>query len=453
MRDLFVSDVTRNSVATMFAAVALVLLAACANIAGLLVARVKTAGSLGSGARSAGPTADQRRFQSVLVAAQIAVSLVLIVGAALLSRSVMRLQDADAGFDPAPLASLRFYIAGDAYDDPAARAAVIARVVDRLSALPGVAAAAVTGSIPADDGAAVVRVETDLTGDAAMGIGASVIPVNPAFWDTLGLRLGEGRTFTEAEAADPETQAVIVGRRLAARLWPGQPAVDRVFHVRDQAGRHAYRVVGVSPDLVYEELGEETEQSQLVFYVPHAGRPYRTLAALLRVEGDPASVLQPARAAVRAVDPSFAAFDTLTMANRRNATLWGERFIGSTFGLFAIMALLLACLGTYGLTAYSAAQRAREIGVRLAIGATRPQILRLLLTRGARLAVAGALAGLPLAALAARGMRGMLYDMTPWDPVLWLSMPLVLVAAVLVASYVPAHRASGADPARALRAD
>ena len=548
MRNLFVSDGTRNSLTTMFAAVGLVLLAACANIAGLLVARgigrqreltvraalgarraslvrllfaesailaaagglagvliaawglralmgsmyepppawaipevnvavlafaalasgvcaiaagllpawrvsrVKTAGSLGSGARSAGPSADQRRFQSVLVAAQIAVSLVLIVGAALLSRSVMRLQDADAGFDPAPLASLRFYIAGDAYDDPAARAAVIGRVVDRLSALPGVAAAAVTGSIPADDGAAVVRIETDLTGDAAAGIGASVIPVNPAFWNTLGLRIVEGRTFTEAEAADPDTQAVVVGRRLADRLWPGQPAVDRVFHVR-QAERHAYRVVGVSPDLVYEELGEETEQSQLVLYVPHASLPYRTLAALLRVEGDPGSVLQPARAAVRAVDPSFAAFDTLTMTNRRNATLWGERFMGSTFGLFAIMALLLACLGAYGLTAYSAAQRAREIGVRLAIGATRAHVLRLLLTRGVRLALAGALAGLPLAALAARAMSGMLYDMSPWDPALWLSMPLVLVAAVLLASYVPAHRASGADPAKALRAD
>ena len=549
MRDLFVTDGTRNSVTTMFVAVGLVLLAACANIAGLLIARgvgrqreltvraalgarradlvrllfaesiivaaagglagvfiaawglrgllasmyeappawampevngavlafaamaaavcaiaagllpawrvsrVKTAGSLGSGARAAGPTADQRRFQSGLVVAQIAVSLVLIVGAALLSRSVMRLQDADAGFDPAPLASLRFYIAGDAYDDPAARAAAIARVVDRLSALPGVTAAAVTGSIPADDGAAVVRIETELTAGVSQDIGASIIPVNAAFWETLGLRVTGGRTFTPAEAADPATDAVIVGRRLAERLWPGEPAVDRVFHVRDQTGRRAYRVVGVSPDLVYEELGEETEQSQLVLYVPHARLPYRTLAALLRVEGDPGAVLPPARAAVRAVDPSFAAFDTLTMTNRRNATLWGERFVGSTFGLFAIMALLLACLGTYGLTAYSAAQRAREIGVRLAIGATPAQIRRLLVTRGVRLAVAGAIAGLPLAALAARGLSRMLYDMSPWDPVLWLSLPLVIVGAVLLASYVPARRASAADPARALRAD
>ena len=549
MRDLFVSSGTRRSITTMFVAVALVLLAACANIAGLLVARgigrqreltvraalgasrsdlmrllfaesavlavaggaaglliaawglrllltsmyepppawatpevnirvlifaalasaacavaagllpalrvsrVRAAGSLGSGSRSAGPTTDQRRLQSTLVAAQIAVSLVLVVGAGLLSMSVMRLQRTDAGFDPAPLASLRFYIAGDAYDDPAARAQAIERVADRLFALPGARAAAVTGSIPADDGAAVVRIETDLTAGVDEGIGASVIPVNAAFWDALGLRIGEGRAFTAAEAADPASGAAVVGRRLADRLWPGQPAVDRVFHVREPAGRRAYRVVGVSPDLVYEELGEETDQSRLVFYVTHAQRPYRTLAAIVRVDGDPALVLQPARAALRSVDPAIAAFDTLTMADRRDATMWGERFMGSTFAVFGVMGLLLACLGTYGLTAYAAAQRAREIGVRLAIGATRAHILRMLLSRGARLALAGAAIGLPLAGAAAAAMRGLLFEVSPWDLRLWIALPVLLIGAVLLASYPPAHRASSADPARALRAD
>ena len=550
MRDLFVSDGLRLGLASMFTAVALVLLAACANIAGLLVARgigrqreltvraalgasrgdlvrllltesamlsvlgggaglliaawglralmasmpeppplwaspaidvralvftalasaacalaaglvpalrvsrVRAAGSLTSGARSLGPSADQRRLQSLLVAAQVAMSLVLIVGAALLARSVMRLQHADAGFNPAPLASLRFYIAGDAYDDAAPRARAVARVLDNLEALPGVRAAAITGSIPADDGAAIVRIETSLMADPAEGIGASAIPVSARFWDAMGLQV-DGRTFTQAEIDAPDGDVVIVSRALAARLWPGESAADRVFHVRQPEGRRAFRVIGVSPDMVYEEIGEETEQSRFVVYVPHSrtGYRYRTLAAILRVDGDPATVLQPSRAAVRGVDPAFATFDTLTMAGRRATTQWSERFMGRTFGVFAGMGLLLACLGAYGLTAYSAAQRAREIGVRLAIGATRADILRLLLTRGVRLALAGALVGLPLAALAASAMRGMLFEISPWDPALWATVPLLLVAVVLLASYLPAHRASGADPARALRAD
>ena len=549
MRDLYVSAGTRRNISTMFAAVALVLLVACANIAGLLVARgigrqrelalrtalgasrgslvrllftesavlaaaggvagliiaawglrllltsmyepppawttpevnvrvllfvalasaacaiaagllpawrislVRAAGSLGSGTRSAGPTTDQRRLQSLLVAAQIAVSLVLIVGAALLSMSVTRLQSADAGFNPAPLASLRFYIAGDAYNDAAARAAVIQRVADRLAALPGATAVAVTGSIPADDGAAIVRIEPDNMTTDDEGFGASVIPVSASFWDAVGLRLASGRAFTDVESADASAAVAVVSRRLADRLWPGESAVDRVFTVREPGGRVAYRVVGVSPDLVYEELGEQSEQAQLVFYVTHARRPYRTLAAIVRAAGDPGALLQPARAAVRAVDPAFAAFDTLTMTSRRDATMWGERFMGSTFSVFAVMGLLLACLGTYGLTAYAAAQRAREIGVRLAIGATRGHILRMLLSRGARLALIGAAVGLPLAGLAASAMRGMLFEISPWDPALWATVPFLLVAVVLVASYLPAHRASGADPARALRAD
>lgn len=548
MRDLFVSTNTQRSVSTMFVAVALVLLTACANIAGLLVARgvgrqrelavraslgasrrdlvrllfaestvvaaaggavgllmaswglrallasiyepppawttpainaqvlafvalasgacavlagllpalrvsrVRGVGALGSGTRSVGPTADQRRFQGLLVGAQVALSLVLVAGAVLLSLSVMRLQRADAGFDPGPLASLRFYIAGDAYDDPTERARAIERVAEALTALPSVSATAVTGSIPADDGGETVIVDMGAGVRDEDGLAVSIIPVNPAFWEALGLAL-EGRTFTAGEATDIASDAVVVGRRLAERLWPDGDAIGRVFHVNDRSGRHAYRVVGVSPDLVYEELGEETEQSRLVFYVTHAQRPYRTLAALLRVDGDPGVVLQPARAAIRSVDPAFAAFDTLTMTQRRDATMWGERFMGTTFALFALMGLLLASLGAYGLTAYAAAQRSREIGVRVAVGATRAHILRLLLSRGVRLAMIGVIVGLPFAALAARGLSGQLFEMSPWTPGVWVTVPVVIFAAVLLASFIPALRASGADPARALSAD
>jgi predicted permease len=431
--------------------------AAAALLSGLLPAwrlsRTIAAGALGSGSRTAGGAPDQRRVQSILVAAQVAASLTLVITATMLSLSITRLARADAGFDPAPLASLRFYIAGDQYDDPARRAQVVARVVERLASIPGVSAAAATGSIPADDGAAVVRVEPPDRADGSEGLGVSMIPVTSGFWTAMGLTLPEGRTFTESESVDPESASIIVSRALAHRMWPGQTAVGRVLPVSEPARRSDYRVVGVAPDLVYEELGEETDQSRLVFYAPYARLGYRTVAAVVRTTGDPAAVLQSSRAAVRSVDPAFAAFDLQTMQDRRDATQWGERFLGRTFGVFAAMGLLLACVGAYGLTAYSAAQRTREIGVRLAIGARRADIIGLLVWRGAWLTFAGVVCGLPLAALAAHAMRGLLFEGSPWEPWPWAAAPLLLAAAVFVASFLPARRASLADPVAALRRD
>jgi ABC-type antimicrobial peptide transport system permease subunit len=139
------------------------------------------------------------------------------------------------------------------------------------------------------------------------------------------------------------------------------------------------------------------------------------------------------------------------MTERRKVTGWGERFLGRTFGAFAVTALFLACFGVYGLTAHAAAERRREIGIRLAIGATRRDIIRLLVGRGAWLAVVGGLAGLPLAFAASRLVAGLLFQVSPWDPQVWLGLPVTLIAAVLGASFLPARRAGRLDPAVALR--
>jgi putative ABC transport system permease protein len=243
----------------------------------------------------------------------------------------------------------------------------------------------------------------------------------------------------------------IVNRSLAARFWPGQEALGRQLTVATTSGVDAFRVVGVAPDLVYEELGEETAQSKLNVYVPYGRAAWRTMALMLRTAGDPAGVAPSVRGAIREVDPASAPFDMQTMIERRRSTSWGERFMGNVFAGFGFSALLLACLGAYGLTAYSAAQRTREIGVRLAIGARRADILRLLIGRGARLAVIGIAVGAPIAAAAAGGVQRLLFRVSPWDAGVWAMVPIALVAAVLLASYAPAHQASRIDPAAALR--
>ena len=549
LRDLFVNDATRGGLSAMLAAVALVLLAGCANVASLLIARgigrareltVRSAlgagrarlvrlliaesvvltgvgaaiallaaawgidalvasmpepapywaevrldarvilfataatlvtaiasgllpavrmsrvnvsaGHLHGGRAGAGPS--QRRLQALLVSAQVALSLALLIGASLLARSSMALQHADIGIETDRLLSGRFYVAGDAYDEPSARAAVIDRLTARLAELPGAAAAGATGAIPGDDGGAGIRLLPDGGGvEPDEQVGAQLVPASATLFDALGLTLLDGRTFTPEESRDPATRAVLVSARLAQRFWPGESAVGRRLRVVHPSETADHRIVGVVPDMTYEELGEESEQSRLVVYVPMVQAGWRTLALMVRTDGDPAALAPALRRVVREVDPAFATYDVLTMSRRRAVTTWGERFIGRTFALFSLTALALACIGVYGLTAHAAAQRRTEIGVRLAIGAQPADIVRLLLRRGVLLALLGLAAGLPLAIAAARMVAGLLFRVSPWDAQVWTLLPLLLVAAVLLASFVPARRASRLNPLDALRAE
>ena len=433
---------------TLLAAVASGLLPA------LRTTRAQTSHDVLHTGRSSSASPNQRRLQGSLVVAQVALSFALLVAATLLARSVATRQHADIGFDDSSMLSLRVYIAGDAYDDPVARARTVDQIVKRLRDVPGVHTAAATGAIPGDDGGDVVRLIPPLPdGSQDRELGAQMIPITSTLFDTLGLSLLDGRTFDSAEADRVDGDSVIVSQRLANLFWPGQSAVGRELRAHGNDSIASFRVVGVAPDLVYEELGEETAQSRLIVYVPYVRAGWRTMSLLVRARTAPASVASTARAAVRSVDPVFAPYDLMTMIERRWVTSWGEHFIGRTFSAFAIVALLLACVGAYGLTAHSAAQRTREIGVRLAIGAQRSDIVRLLLGRGARLALIGGLAGLPLAIGAAKLVEGLLFQTSPWTASVWIVLPAALLAAVLLASFLPARRASFTDPAVALRHD
>ena len=434
------------------AALSAVTAIACGLLPALRLTRVEASKSTLQTGRQQGATKDQRRLQGSLVAAQVAVSLALLVAATLLARSAMQLQHADAGFDPRPLLTLRLYLAGDAYDTTTAREQALRRVIDRLNVLPGVSAAAATGAIPSDDGGDGIRLVPDgAAANRTEEIGAQMIPITPAFFDATGARLIDGRTFTVDEGSRADADVVIVNRSLAMRFWPGEPPIGRLLRVADGTTVVALRVIGVAPDLVYEELGEETAQSKLNVYVPYGRAGWRTMGLIVRASGDPGVVAASARRAILELDRGIAAFDVQTMTERRLSTSWSERFIGNTFAAFCLAALLLACVGAYGLTAYSAAQRTREIGVRMAIGADRRDILKLLLERGTRLALIGVVVGTPLAIASAAGVQGLLFRVSPWDPAVWAVMPMTLVAAVLFASLAPARRASRIDPATALR--
>ena len=408
-----------------------------------------------SGARTASDAPAHRRLQRALVVGQVAVGFALLVGAGLLVRSGHALVTADGGFNPDPLLSLRVYIAGDQYDPIAARTTLVGEIVRRVSALPGVDAAGATSSIPTDDGGAAVRVLPP-AGNAE--IGAMAMSVTPTFWDALGLSLEEGRVFAGTETTDPRGDAVIINHGLAERLWPGASAVDRTFRLVTATDSSTVRVVGVSPDLVYEEFSETTPQSQLNVYLPYVRTGSRAQALIVRARQvspkGPAATLAPLiREEIRTIDPGLAVFDVMTMRERRSYNHWGNVFIGRTFSAFAGVTLLLACIGAYGSAAFNVNYRRREIGVRLAVGATPGDVLRLFLAGGLRLAAVGAVVGIPVALVTARVLEPTLFRVTPWEASLWLGPPLVLMAVVLLASYLPARRASHVDPVTVLRTD
>lgn len=400
---------------------------------------------------SLGPAAQ--RVQGVLAVAQVALCLALLVGANLMIRSFLALQTADIGFEYRSLLTVRAYLAGDAYDEVAARAALFTRAVDALRALPGVTAAAATTSIPADDGGGGVRLTVDDRPSSDDDLPASSIAVTEGLFDALGVSLTHGRTFTAAETVDPAARVTIINSRLAERLWPAQTALDRRIGIRGANTITWLRVIGVAPDVQYEELGEETDASQMNIYVPYAVSGARTMAFVVRTAGEPQALMQPVRDALRRVHAGLPLFELMPMTERRRFLTWEQEFFGQMMGTFAAVALLLACIGVYALLSYAARRRTQEIGVRLALGARPNDVVWLFVRQGGIIGLGGLAAGLALSIGVARALSSSLWGVEAIDVALFVTIAAALFAVVLLASYWPARRASRIDPIAALRSE
>jgi putative ABC transport system permease protein len=419
----------------------------------LRAARASVIGDLKDSSRgvSLGPSAQ--RVQSGLAIVQVALCLALLVGANLMIRSFLALQNADLGFDHRPLVTARAYLAGDAYDDVKTRAAFFARAVAALQQLPGVQAAAATTSIPGDDGGGTVRLVVDGQATVEQDVPASSIGVTPELFDALGVRLLEGRTFSGTEASDPSARVTVVNARLAERLWPGESAVDRRVGVRTSTDVTWFRVIGVAPDVQYEEIGEETQSSILNMYVPYALNGSRTMAFIVRAGSSPTLLTQPVRDALRQLHAGLPLYEVMPMTERRRFTTWEQRFFGQMMGTFAAVALLLACIGVYGLLSYAARRRTQEIGVRLALGARPNDVVWLFVRQGSWIAAGGLMLGIGLAVGLARALSGTLWGVDALDVRLFAGMAAALLVVVMAASYWPARQAARTDPVTALRTD
>jgi putative ABC transport system permease protein len=245
----------------------------------------------------------------------------------------------------------------------------------------------------------------------------------------------------------------VINARLARRLWPDGSAVGRRIGLVGDGDIAWLRIVGVSPDLLYEEPGEQTEQSRLNLHVPYALSAPRSMAILIRSDGNPGSLVAPARNALRRVHAGLPVFDIRTMAEVRRFTTWEQQFFGTTMGAFAAAALLLACVGVYALLAYAARRRTHEIGVRLALGAEPRDVVVLLVKQAGRIGALGLTIGFALAVAVARLLSGQIFEVNAFDPWMFATTGSVLLAVVLAAAYLPARRAARLDPTIALRVE
>jgi predicted permease len=388
------------------------------------------------------------RTRRVFVAAQVALSVVLLVAAGLFLRSLQQAAAIDAGFDPAGVDIVAFDLSIDGYDEQRGQA-FLDDVLARIRDMPGVRGAAFAIDLPLDLGSHGSPVFPEGWNAAAgtSGMGTAFNVVSEGYFETLSIDIERGRSFENGDR-EGSVPVVIVSRTFAERAWPGDDPVGR--RVRDNANTDWMTVVGVASDVKNQMLSEEPEP---MIYYPVRQR-YRP-AALLVVRGDAAAgrTTDAMLATLRDVDPAL----SLDLPQRLEAyTAIGilpQRIGAIITASLGVIALLLSAIGVYGVIAYMVSQRTREIGIRVALGARRADLVRLVLRGGLALALPGLGIGLLLAFGVSRVMRGFILGVAPGDPVTFLLMPAILLAAIVLASLGPARRASAVEPLKALRTD
>jgi putative ABC transport system permease protein len=392
-----------------------------------------------------------RRWRTLFVAGQVSVAFVLLAGAGLLVRSYSRLLAVDPGFVPDQVLVAPVFLDARSYKRETTRA-YYGALESRLAAIPGVVSVGSATALPTSplgpDFERPVWAEdrtSPLPGEVQQ---ADVRIATPGYFDTLGMRLVRGRGFGPEDGPDASL-VVIVSDALARRLWPGADSVGRMLTVDySTAGTYPYQVVGVVGDIRFRGLRSDPRPE---IYMPHAQRPYLVLNVAVRAAGDPALLIPSVRQALRDVDPMQPAHSITPLSDLVGATVARDRFAMRTVLAFALTSLALAILGLYGVLSYSVRQRVPEIGVRMALGAGRRDVLALVLREGVRIVLAGLVAGLGATLLLTRGLRSLLFGIGPHDLPTYAAVAVLLALTAMLAACIPARRAAATDPLVALR--
>jgi predicted permease len=420
----------------------------------LNASRPDLADALRASGEASQPSGERRTFglrvRGLLVVAQVALAVVLLIGASLLLESFAQLTGIDPGFRSTNLLTMQIALPRSRYD-ARKQAAFFEELIEHVDALPGVGAAAVTRTLPMSariaTAAAVVEQPTVDLKDRPQ---AQMQTISPDYFRTLGVPLRRGRAFNDHDRLEFQATPAVINENFAHRLWPAYPRGQSPIgmHVLLGSGTRPWDIVGIVADV--HERGLDTDAMPEV-YLPLALNPIPTAALVVRTNGDPHRFVNSVRAQVLAMDRDQAVSNVKTMDEMIGDSIGQRRLTLILLGSFAAAALLLAIVGIYGVIAYSVSQRTRELGIRRALGAPRSDILRLILGQSLGLALAGVAIGIGAAFALTRLMTSLLFHVRPTDPATFAGIALIFIVVAVAAGYLPARRATRIDPLAALR--
>ena len=385
--------------------------------------------------------------KSVLVAAEVALAVVLFTGAGLMIKSFGRLTTTRSGVDPDHVLTVRLTVPGPARNSEN----FFTEVEARLAALPGALSAGRADCHAFAGGCSSTLIwfrDRPPVPEGSEPL-VNIVWASADYFKTMRIPLLRGRMFASGDRMGAP-KVVLVNETAARRFWPGEDPVGKPIGVAEAGFEDRAEVIGVAADVRY---GRMDEAPQPGVYVPYAQSPVGNCMLFVRSAGNPASLIPAVRRAVMAVNHTVPTYDIKTMNERIRAASSRARFSTVLLGVFAAIALVLAVVGVYGVMSYLVTQRTREMGIRMALGARRGDVVSLVLRRGAALALAGLAAGVPAALAATRVLATLLYDVKPSDPQTYILTAVAIAAAALFASYLPALRASSVDPSSALRSE
>ena len=393
-------------------------------------------------------------LRRALVVGELALSVMLVVGAGLLVRSFIRLQQVPPGFNPSNVLTLELTMTGQKYGDVTAVLDTYRDIWTRLSALPGVSAVGGVSALPLSQkmawGPITVEGRTPQPGEAFINVDQRVVSLD--YFRAMQIPLRRGRLFGEQDISSAP-RVIVIDERMAAELWPRQdPIGRRVRRGGFDASTTApwMTVVGVVGGVKQDALDAE---SRAAMYLPHLQGPTRALTVVIRGPSSPEALTESVRKQIRALDPELPMYRVTSMAARLEESLAERRFAMLLLALFAALALGLAAVGIYGVMAYFVTQGTRELGIRMALGASPRAILLLVVRQGAGVAAAGLVLGLVAAFALSRSMESLLFGVSATDPLTFIAVPVVLALVAVLACYVPARRAAKIDPTVSLRSE
>jgi predicted permease len=409
----------------------------CGLTPALQAARQDITGRLRDGSAASGTR--RTLLSNTLVVGQLALSLVLLVAAGLFLRALDRGRQMDPGFDPAGVATMSLNTASWGYDETRGRE-FYRLLRERVEAIPRVTAVSTSGFLPLAMGRSGGDIEV-----AGTAVPIEYVNVDRDYFAVLRLPIVGGRAF---DATDDERapRVAVINETLARRQWPDGNAIGSTFVARGGT----VRIIGIARDAKYANL---TEATPSFVYFPMAQSWSGGQTLLVRTTADPVTLGPILRDAVRDIDPALPPPTVTTLERETSIVLLPQRVAASVTGVLGALGLMLAAVGLYGVMAYSASRRSREIGIRVALGAHRSDVLRIMLRQGLRLAGMGVIIGLVLAGAATRIMAGLLFGVSPLDAITFAAMSAVFIGVALVATYVPARRAAAADPMVVLRGE